>query len=294
MKILITGSRGFIGKHLVAFLEKNITELEIVHWDKADGDLSQIETGKQLMQIKGIDKIIHLASNNFVPESWEKTADYIIGNYTSTFNILEYCRHQRAELIYLSSYMYGNAQVIPIDEQAELKVNNPYGFSKLSGEYLCKFYYDTFQIPVLVLRPFNIFGVGQREDFLIPYLVEQITNPAKKIVEVNDINPRRDYLHVNDFCALLYKALINHKGFDVFNVGYGQSYSVAEVIEKISNIAGDKKEIHAKNIVRANEINDVVADISKASKILGWKPEMSFDEGLSQIVKFYQNQFGKS
>ena len=90
MKILITGSRGFIGKHLVAFLEKNITELEIVHWDKADGDLSQIETGKQLMQIKGIDKIIHLASNNFVPESWEKTADYIIGNYTSTFNILEY------------------------------------------------------------------------------------------------------------------------------------------------------------------------------------------------------------
>jgi nucleoside-diphosphate-sugar epimerase len=146
----------------------------------------------------------------------------------------------------------------------------------------------------LVLRPFNIFGVGQREDFLIPYLVEQITNPTKKIVEVNDINPRRDYLYVNDFCALLYKALINHKGFDVFNVGYGQSYSVAEVIEKISNISGDKKEIHAKNIVRTNEINDVVADISKASKILGWKPEMSFEEGLSQIVKFYQNQFGKS
>jgi len=294
MRILITGSGGFIGKHLVAFLEKNIPDLEIVHWNKTDGDLSQIETGKHLMQIEGIDKIIHLASNNFVPESWERTGDYIIGNYTSTFNILEYCRHQQAELIYLSSYMYGNAKVIPIDEQAELKVNNPYGFSKLSGENLCRFYHETFQFPVLVLRPFNIFGVGQREDFLIPYLVEQITNPAKKIVEVNDINPRRDYLHVNDFCALLYKALLNHKGFDLFNVGYGQSYSVGEVIEKISNIAGDKKEIHAKNIVRTNEINDVVADISKASKILGWKPEMSFEEGLNQIIKFYQNQFGKS
>ena len=102
MKILITGSRGFIGKHLVAFLEEKDAAIEIVHWDKADGDLSQLETGKQLLQFQGIDKIIHLASNNFVPESWDKISDYVIGNYTSTFNILEYCRHHQAELIYLS------------------------------------------------------------------------------------------------------------------------------------------------------------------------------------------------
>lgn len=293
MRVLITGSRGFIGKHLVAYLEKNIAQVEIIPWDKSDGDLSQIETGKYLMHIKDIDKVIHLASNNFVPESWEKTADYIIGNYTSTFNILEYCRHQRAELIYLSSYLYGNAKVIPIDEQAELKVNNPYGFSKLSGENLCQFYHETFQVPVLVLRPFNIYGAGQRENFLIPYLVEQITNPAKKIVEVNDINPRRDYLHVNDLCALLYKALINHKGFNVFNVGYGRSYAVGEVIEMISNIVGEKKEIHAKNIVRTNEINDVVADIAKAKKMLSWEPEINFETGLELVVNHYKQRFEK-
>jgi nucleoside-diphosphate-sugar epimerase len=294
MKILITGSRGFIGKHLVAFLEEKDAAIEIVHWDKADGDLSQLETGKQLLQFQGIDKIIHLASNNFVPESWDKTADYVIGNYTSTFNILEYCRYHQAELIYLSSYMYGNADFIPIAEHAPLKVNNPYGFSKLAGEQLCQFYHETFQVPVLVLRPFNIFGVGQREDFLIPYLAEQITNPTKNIVEVNDAHPRRDYLYVNDFCSLLYKALINHKGYDIFNVGFGQSYSVAEVIEMVSKIAGETKEIHAKHIVRTNEINDVVADITKAKTILGWKPETSFEEGLSQIVHHYQKQFGKA
>ena len=146
----------------------------------------------------------------------------------------------------------------------------------------------------MVLRPFNIFGVGQREDFLIPYLAEQITNPTKNIVEVNDIHPRRDYLYVNDFCSLLYNALINHKGYDIFNVGYGQSYSVAEVIELLSKISGETKEIRAKNIVRTNEINDVVADIIKAETILGWKPETSFEEGLQKIVHFYNKQFGKA
>ncbi len=293
MKILITGSSGFIGKHLVTFLKKNSAEIEVVNWNKSEGDLTRIETGKELMQLNNIDKIIHLASNNFVPESWEKTAEYIIGNYTSTFNVLEYCRHKGAELVYISSYMYGNTTNIPINEKAEIKVNNPYGFSKLSGENLCRFYQETFQVPLVILRPFNIFGVGQREDFLIPYLVEQITNPSKKIVEVNDINPRRDYLFVDDFCTLLNTVIVNQQESNVFNVGYGQSYSVGQIIEKIMTISGEKKDIHSKNIVRNNEINDVVADISKAQKLLGWEPKISFEEGLTQIIKFYQNRYGK-
>jgi nucleoside-diphosphate-sugar epimerase len=293
MRVLVTGSQGFIGKHLVSFFKKSNSDIEIVHWNRKDGDLSKLETFPKLQQITNIDKIIHLASNNFVPESWNKTSNYIIGNYTATYNMLEYCREHGATFIYLSSYMYGNADNIPINEQAELKVNNPYGFSKLSGEHLCRFYHNAFQIPVLVLRPFNIFGVGQKEDFLIPFLVEQITNPAKNYVEVNDIEPRRDYLYVDDFCLLLYKALFKQKGFEEFNVGYGKSYSVKEIIELILKLANVKKDIHSKNIIRTNEINDVVADITRAKEILGWKPVITFEEGLSQVVVHYQNEFRK-
>lgn len=290
MSVLITGANGFIGKYLINHIKEQDASIDIVKWDMEDGDLSKLETKAKLEAIKGVDKIIHLASNSFVPASWENTQDFIIGNYTSTFNILEYCRHNGASLTYISSYMYGNAKELPISEQAEEKVNNPYGFSKLSGEQLCHFYNDVFQVPVTIIRPFNIYGAGQNPNFLIPYLAEQISNPAKTEIEVNDLNPRRDYLHVYDFCALLYNTLKIEKNFELYNAGFGKSYSVEEIINLLQKIAGTNKKVNAKNEVRYNEINDVVADVSKAKKELNWQHNVSLEEGLSQVLNYYKQK----
>lgn len=290
MSVLITGANGFIGKYLINHIKEQDASIDILKWDIEDGDLSKLETKAKLEAIKGVDKIIHLASNSFVPASWENTQDFIIGNYTSTFNILEYCRHNGASLTYISSYMYGNTKELPISEKAEEKVNNPYGFSKLSGEQLCKFYHDVFEVPVTIIRPFNIYGAGQNENFLIPYLAEQISNPAKAEIEVNDLNPRRDYLHVNDFCSLLYNTLKVDKDFELYNAGFGQSYSVEEVINLLQKIAGTNKKVNAKNVVRFNEINDVVADVSKAKKELNWQHNVSLEQGLSQVLNYYKQR----
>lgn len=290
MRVLITGASGFIGKYLINYINEQDVSIDIVTWDIEDGDLSKLETKTKLEDVKGIDKIIHLASNSFVPASWENTQDFIIDNYTATFNILEYCRHNKASLTYISSYMYGNAKELPISEQAEEKVNNPYGFSKLSGEQLCKFYHDVFEVPIKIIRPFNIYGAGQNENFLIPYLAEQISNPAKTQIEVNDLNPKRDYLYVTDFCKLLYNTLHTDNSLEIYNAGYGKSYSVEEVIHLLQEIAGTEKTINAKNQVRFNEINDVVADVSKAKKELNWQPTLSLKEGLTQVYNYYKQK----
>ncbi len=290
MSVLITGANGFIGKYLINHIKEQDASIDIVKWDIEDGDLSKLETKAKLEAVKEVDKIIHLASNSFVPASWENTQDFIIGNYTSTFNILEYCRHNKASLTYISSYMYGNAKELPISEQAEEKVNNPYGFSKLSGEQLCKFYHNVFNVKVTIIRPFNIYGAGQNENFLIPYLAEQISNPAKEEIEVNDLNPKRDYLHVSDFCSLLYNTLKTEKDFELYNAGFGKSYSVEEVINLLQEIAGTNKKVNAKNQVRYNEINDVVADVSKAKKELNWQHKVSLKEGLLQVLNYYKQK----
>ncbi|HSN49645.1 MAG TPA: SDR family oxidoreductase, partial [Bacteroidales bacterium] len=170
MEILVTGSEGFIGKALIArLLASGHT---VTGFDAPEGDIAEKGILDNLKDT-GIGYVFHLAAKTFVPESWNNPFDFYRVNLLGTTNVLEFCRATGAGLSYISSYLYGTPGYLPVDEKHPLKAHNPYSHSKIVAEETCRYYRDQFKIPVTIFRPFNIYGPGQDQRFLIPKIIAQ-------------------------------------------------------------------------------------------------------------------------
>ena len=281
-KLLVTGSEGFIGKKLVQKLMA-LNEYDIKSFDIHDGDICDTP-----LLFSGINHVIHLAAKTFVPDSWNDPQSFYKTNIQGTANILDFCHRQNASLTYLSAYVYGKPESLPIPEDHPLSPNNPYMHSKVMAESLCEFFARNYNVRIAILRPFNIMGPGQRDDFLIPHLVNQLMDPDNKEIHIKDLLPKRDFLYIDDLLDAIITTLTSEISFDIFNFGYGESFSVEQIIHTMMDITGIKKELVSEMQVRKNEIPDVRADISKIKSTLGWEPSISFDEGLERIIKTYR------
>ena len=152
------------------------------------------------------------------------------------------------------------------------------------AEELCKFFCEYYDMDITVLRLFNVFGPGQKEHFLIPFIIKQIVN-KDDVISVQDLMPRRDYIYIEDVCRAIKMSIHKSRGYQLYNVGSGQSFSVGELIELSQKIAGTNKEVVSKNVVRKNELNDVIADIRHIECEWGWKPEVSLKDGLAKCME---------
>jgi nucleoside-diphosphate-sugar epimerase len=229
-----------------------------------------------------VDKVYHLAARTFVPDSWKQPADYCRTNVQGTANVLDFCRRVRASLIYVSAYCYGIPDRLPIHESAPLRPNNPYAFTKAAAESACMFFSSNFGIPLSIVRPFNLYGPGQDRRFLIPQLVHDVLDPAVSELVVEDLRPRRDFIHADDLVAALCAVPVTDQA-SVYNVGSGTSVSVEEIVELVQRAAGTRKSIRARGNHRPNEILDTVADIS-AIRTVGWRPRIGLLDGLLGLV----------
>lgn len=278
--VLVTGSSGFIGRQLVTALkQKGLTVLEI---DKEDGDIAECK-----FSFAEIGHVFHLASQTYVPHSWEKTYDFYRTNVLGTVNILELCRKHGSSITYISSYVYGAPKYLPVDEQHPIQPASPYNHSKLVAEEICRYYASTFAIPIAVLRPVNIYGAGQRGEFLIPTILNQVMDPASDVIKVMDTRPKRDYLYITDFIEGLIATLENDT-FEIFNIGSGYSVSVGEIIQTAQKCVGTGKIVQSENIERKNEIWDVYVAIERFKKRFNWEPKTSFEEGISKCISNYK------
>src|SRR5262249_23823638 len=178
-----------------------------------------------------VDHVFHLAARSYVPDSWADPAGFLHTNVTGTARALDYCRANGAHLVFMSSYLYGTPKRLPIREDDPADPGNPYALSKFLAEQVCAFHAATLRVPVTVLRPFNIFGPGQRLEFLIPAIVEQVRRGGE--IRVKDLAPRRDFVFVDDVVAALIGAIAKPGGYRVFNIGSGISHSVREVIDAV-------------------------------------------------------------
>lgn len=279
--ILVTGATGFIGTKVVAALEKQGKEVVAIGSRDCDiTDLKQVLYLYQKSEAKGIrlTHVIHLAGVIAVSKSWDEPEYFFRVNTTGTLNILELCRQYGLSMTYISAYIYGQPERLPIKENSKVKPNNPYAQSKYMAEELCRFYSTNYKVKTSIIRPFNIYGPGQTTDFLIPLIIYQMKYEEE--ISVMDLVPKRDYVFVEDLADAIIKAVDKECYGEVINIGSGKSYSVAEVIEILQRLVGDKKLVTSKNRVRKNEMNDVVADIENAKQILNWEPTTSFEEGL--------------
>jgi GDP-4-dehydro-6-deoxy-D-mannose reductase len=279
-EILITGAKGFIGSHLVRSLGSRRSVLAM---SRAQGS---VEDSSSWTSLAKTDVVIHLAGRSYVPASWNRPAEFMQVNLSGTLQALEYCRAHGARMIFASSYLYGAPDSNPVPETAPLRTPNPYAFSKRLAEEACAFYAETFGIPVIILRPFNIYGPGQGSDFLIPSIVAQALGGGS--ITVKDLEPKRDYLFVDDFVCAVEAALACDARFEIFNIGSGTSLSVAEVVQSVVAAVGPHVTVHSEGSRRQNEIMEVCADISKARALLSWEPQLTFEEGCRETIRSIQ------
>jgi len=279
-RILVTGHDGFIGRKLVKELESN--DNEVVGFDYRDG--IDIRNWEQIREFDDIDIIYHLAAITFVPYSFENPRETYEVNVLGTLNILELARQIDVEkIVTMSSYVYGRPQYLPIDEDHPLSSNNPYTGSKLVMEQLCKAYTQDFGLDCVIFRPFNIYGAGQNENFLIPSIIKQL-NEGK--IELKDPEPKRDFIYVSDLINAQLKAgsFKGKEKLNIFNIGYGKSYSVKEIVDKIIGLYGKPVEVKYTGERRPNEVMDTVASIKKANDELRWKPTVDLESGLKKMM----------
>ena len=279
MRVIVTGSKGFIGSILIPKLKQsgyNVIELDI-----CDG--IDITDWDQIKMNSHFECVIHLACLTYVPDSYKIPKDFYRINVLGTLNMLELCRLHNAKMIFVSSYVYGVPNYLPVDEEHPVKAFNPYAETKLIGEQLCKGYNRDFNVPITILRPFNIFGKEQNERFLIPSIIKQASSGT---ILLKDPRPKRDFIYIDDFIKIFINVLqLNSNNVEIFNVGSGKSYSIEDIVRMVK--LEYKKEINVEfsGETRKLEILDTRANITKASKLLGWEPIYDLSDGIKEILK---------
>ncbi|NNC85361.1 MAG: NAD(P)-dependent oxidoreductase [Bacteroidia bacterium] len=280
--ILVTGSNGFIGSSLTRHLSQ--LGYKICEHNLSDGDISKDGSLRFCEDLK-IDHVFHLAARTFVPDSWTHPQEFIRSNVLGTGQVLEFCRKTGAALTYISAYLYGAPESLPITENTPLKPNNPYALSKCMAEEQVEFYAKQYKVRSCIIRPFNIYGIGQDSNFLIPHVIHQVLH--EKNIHVKDLEPKRDYVYLDDLVEALAKTVQYKKEFGVFNISSGNSFSVKDIIDVVQKLAGTNKEIVSEKQTRRNEIMDTRADNSLAKNELKWEPYHSFEEGMKKCLDFY-------
>ena len=297
-KIFVTGSEGFVGSHLVDRLllegykvkalvlynsfnnlgwlknSKKKKNLQIVLGDIRDRD--QIEN-----HIKDCKIVFHLASLIGIPYSYQSVQSYLETNVSGTINILNSCRKSKIEKIILTSTseIYGTCQFNPMSENHPKVPQSPYAASKLAADNFSISYFKSFNLPITILRPFNIFGPRQSLRAIIPTIINQHLSKNKKIY-LGNVNTFRDFTYVEDTIdAFVKTAKLNNKKIigEEINIGSGFCISIAEInylVEKILN--SKKKKIIQKNRIRpaTSEVSKLISDNAKAKKLLKWKSKI--------------------
>jgi nucleoside-diphosphate-sugar epimerase len=287
-KILVTGASGFLGKPLVS---KLVAEgYAVTALDLPDGDITA-ESTLDPFRDAGITRVIHLAGRTFVPGSWKTPFDYYRVNVLGTVNVLEFCRKSGAGMTFISSYLYGAPEYLPIDENHPVKWYNPYSHTKVLAEDACRFYSETFGVPVVILRPFNAYGPSQPNQFLIPEVIRSVLDPSVQKVEVMDMRPKRDYVFISDLVDAFIASIKVSSG--IFNIGSGVSFSAEEIIRMVMRLSGIEKPYGSKGNERPNEIFDLYADCSKAKSELGWIPSTPFEKGIEACIRDARSNPGR-
>lgn len=288
--VLVTGASGFIGGYLTDALMNagaHVSALSVtggkegkIRWLK--GDITDPESLKGLCE--GIHVVYHLAAISNVVKSIESPTLTVSTNTVGTMNLLEEARNSNVKkFIYISSaHVYGAPKYVPVDESHAVAPREPYAASKIAAEMIVQAYGNAYGIGHAIVRPFNVFGAGQDESFLIPGVIMQAIRDRR--IKVGNTDPTRDFLYVKD-CVGGFLA-VGDRGAGIYNIGSGNETAIKLIVEQIRDLIDTKIEIisdESRMRVGNVEIPRMMADISKISS-LGWKPRFSLKEGLAETI----------
>ena len=300
-RVLITGASGFIGQFVLKEMLKNedidffaIDTRKIPNISIEKQELISLLDKEKLMEIIKRYKpnvIIHLAAIALVTH--DNVGEIYNVNVQGTENLLEvtqeYCDKGTRVILASTAGVYGNQKVEKYKEDLPYNPANNYSYSKMITEYLGKRYKDDLEI--VTIRPFNIIGVGQSENFLIPKLVEHFANKKEKL-SVGNISSFRDYVDV-EYCAEVIMELVLREkiDFDILNICSGIPTSGEMILQLLQEMTSFKPEIEiSKNFVRKNEVWRMIGDTTRLSEFMNGKKSQSVKDILLKMLDYYKNK----
>ncbi len=310
--ILVTGSGGFIGSHLVEELVRmNCRVKAFVHYnsfnrwgwlDAIPKDFMQnveVFTGDirdpngMLEAMKGTEVVFHLAALIGIPYSYHSPDVYVDTNVRGTLNVLQAARQLGVrKVIHTStSEVYGTAQFVPITEEHPVNPQSPYAATKAGADFLALTFYRSFGTPVTVVRPFNTYGPRQSARAIIPTIITQIL-AGKTTLTLGALTPTRDLNFVRDTALGFVRAGESENALgEVVNLGSNYEISIGELAHKIAALIGTKISIRTSDErirPEKSEVERLWADKTKATRLLGWSPAYSLDQGLEETIAWFR------
>tara|TARA_B100000795_G_scaffold261245_1_gene237844 strand:- start:2382 stop:3359 length:978 start_codon:yes stop_codon:yes gene_type:complete len=306
MNILVTGADGFIGSHLTEMLVAkgyNVKALSQYNSFNNWGWLENINCKNRIEVFTGdirdpfyckhitkdIDIIFHLAALIAIPYSYIAPASYVDTNIQGTLNICQAAKENgNIRVIHTStSEVYGTAQYVPIDEEHPLQPQSPYSATKIAADAMAMSFYNSFELPVTIARPFNTYGPRQSARAVIPTVITQIANGAKEL-KLGDLSPTRDFNYVEDTCRGFIAIAEESKTIgQTINIGSNFEISISDTLDLIKELMGSNINLVTdKQRIRPNssEVFRLWCDNTKIEKLTGFKPQIDIREGLQKTI----------
>jgi len=310
-RIFITGCAGFIGSHLAEALlrqgrqiigldnfdpyyprllkERNLAAIKkIAEFPFFEGDIRDNQLLAQILAKHKPDAVVHIAALAGVRPSVAAPDRYMDVNVTGTARLLEAVRRANIKrLIFASSSsVYGGANTLPFSEDQPIASPlSPYAASKIAGEALCHTYHHLYKMPTIILRFFTVYGPRQRPDLAIRKFTECIL-AGQPIPLFGDGTSSRDYTYIDDVVRGIIAALDSHLAWAIINLGSHQPVTLNQLVETLQQLLGKPAPIEYLP-PQQGDMPHTYADIRRARELLGWKPQISLEEGLQRFVQWH-------
>ncbi len=312
-KVLVTGSDGFIGSHLVESLVENGADVRaFVFYNSfnSNGWLDTLEP-KILNNIeiftgdirdpngvresfKNIDYCFHLAALIGIPFSYHSPDSYIDTNVKGALNILQAAKDIGCKRIIMTSTseVYGTAKYVPIDEKHPLQGQSPYSATKIAADKLSESFYRSFDLPVTIARPFNTFGPRQSARAVIPTIIMQLLAGRNKI-KLGSLGPKRDFNYVSNIVSGFISIIESDKTIgEEINIASGKEISIKDFAEDMINIINPNAEIlfdSERSRPEKSEVERLMGCNKKITNLTNWKPDIDLMSGVEKTIQWFSD-----
>ena len=305
--VCVTGGEGFIGSHLVerlvregasvkvlalynpfgryGWLDPSVhTEVEVLPGDVRDPE-------RTFQAVDGTEVVFHLAALGGIPYSYVAPTSYVQINIEGTVNVAEAARRAGVRrMVHTStSETYGTARTVPISEDHPMQPQSPYSASKIGADNMALSFHHAFDLPLAIIRPFNVYGPRQSTRAVIPTILTQL-HKGVKTLELGATSPTRDFTFVTDTVAgFLAVAACDRALGNVVNIGSGQEISIGDLVKLLIEVTGSDAEIvtdEARLRPEGSEVERLLADNTRARVWTGWEPTVSLRDGLTRTSEW--------
>lgn len=314
-KALVTGACGFIGSHLVeSLLEEGCDVRAFVFYNSFNsrgwldslrpqkiknievmaGDIRDPERVRRA--VEGRDAVFHLAALIGIPFSYLSASSYVETNIGGTLNVLQACRESGPEKVIITSTseVYGTAKYAPIDEDHPLQGQSPYSATKIGADKIAESFHLSFNLPIVIARPFNAYGQRQSARAVIPTIISQALSHQKKCINLGNLSPTRDFSYVKDVCSGFIELAKSDKTIGrTINICTGRETSIGGLAGLILKLMRSRKKM-APDPERmrpgASEVERLLGDSSLISSLTPWRPSYTLEKGLIETIKWFSDK----